>query len=278
MKSKFDGKVVLVTGGSSGIGLETAKLLSQEGAHVWLMARNKERLQSALSQVESMRSGSDQRCGIVSADVTKISEVEKAVAGVAKACGAPDILINSAGDVYPDLFQDADLETVRRIMEVDYFGTVYVIKACLPSMITRRSGHIVNVSSVYGFLGGYGYSAYCASKFAVRGFSDALRAELKPLGIGVSIVFPQNTATPQLEREIGLRSPVMKALDTTKVIAAEEVAKAIVRGIARRQYVILCGAEAKLLFWLTGIAGTGIYRIMDWTVASAQKKAERMRM
>ena len=159
-------------------------------------------------------------------------------------------------------------------MEVDYFGTVNVIKACLPSMLQRRSGHIVNISSVYGFLGGYGYSAYCASKFAVRGFSDSLRAELKALGINVSVVFPQNTATPQLEREVGLRSPAMNALDTTKVISAEDVAKAIVRGIERRQYVILCGAEAKFLFWLIHIAGTMIYRIMDWTVASAQKKVK----
>jgi len=276
--NEFDGKVVLVTGGSSGIGLALAKLLSLKGAHVWLVARNQERLQLALSQVESFRQNSGQRCGIVSADVTDFGEAEKAVAEVTKACSAPDILINSAGDVYPALFQDIDLKMVRSTMELDYFGTVYVTKACLPLMIARRSGHIVNISSVYGYLGGYGYSAYCAAKFAVRGFSDSLRAELKPLGIRVSVVFPQNTATPQLEREIRLRSPVMNALDTTKVITADTVAKTIVKGIIRNQYIILCGTEAKVLFWLSNILGPGIYWIMDSTVAGAQKKLERMRV
>jgi 3-dehydrosphinganine reductase len=152
------------------------------------------------------RTSSNQRCGIISADITEIAEVEAAVAEVTRACGAPDILINSAGDVYPGLFQDMELSVLRQLMELDYFGTVYITRACLPSMISRRSGHIVNISSVYGFIGGYGYSGYCAAKFAVRGFSDSLRAELKPLGIGVSLVFPQNTETPQLKHENELKS------------------------------------------------------------------------
>ena len=143
-------------------------------------------------------------------------------------------------------------------------------------MVARRSGHIVNISSVYGFIGGYGYSAYCASKFAVRGFSDALRAELKPLGIGVSIVFPQNTDTPQLARENKLKSPLLKAMDNTRVMTAEDVAKVIVRGISRRQYVIIPGTEGKFLFWMTGVLGTGTYRVMDRLVMGAQKKAEKV--
>ena len=273
MKNEFHDKVVLITGGSSGIGLATAKLLSQKGAHIWLLARNREKLQSALSEVEKLRTYPDQRFGIVPADVTDASAVTNAVHEVEKACGAPDILINSAGDVYPDLFKDADINMVRLQMEINYFGTVNAIKSCLPSMITRRSGYIVIISSVYGFIGGYGYSAYCASKFAVRGFSDALRAELKPLGIGVSIVMPQNTVTPQLQRENKLKSPVMKALDTTKTMTAESVANAIIRGISQRKYVIIPGFEGKFLFWLNGIMGTGIHSIMDLMVSAARNKA-----
>jgi len=276
MEVDFDRKVVLVTGGSCGIGLATAKLLSMKGANVWLVARRSNDLQSALSQVEDSRRSTEQQCGAVQADVTDIDEITGAVAEVTEKCGAPDILINSAGDVYPVVFRDMPLDVMHRLMAVNYFGTVHTIHACLPSMLARGSGYIVNISSVYGFIGGYGYSAYCASKFAVRGFSDALRSELKPLGIGVSVVFPQNTDTPQLAREINLQSKLMKAMDNTKVMTSEEVAKIIVRGINRRQYVIIPGAEGKLLFWLTGILGTGTYRIMDRMVAGAQKKAEKV--
>ncbi|MEW6142317.1 MAG: SDR family oxidoreductase [Chloroflexota bacterium] len=271
---EFCGKAALITGGSSGIGLETARLFSRRGAHVCLLARDRERLESALAQVETARRSPEQYCGTIVADVTDLHQCEAAVTEMIKRCKAPDILINSAGDVEVGFFQTTGAEVFRRIMEINYFGTVNMVSACLPSMLERRSGHIVNVSSVYGFIGGYGYSAYCASKFAVRGFSDSLRAELKPTGINVSIVFPQNTDTPQLQRESQLKPAVVKHLDSTKVMTPAKVAEAIMRGIARRQYLIIPGMEGKLLFWMTSLAGPATYSLLDRLVARAHKKAE----
>ena len=277
MKINFAGKTALVTGGSSGIGLATAKLLSSLGANVWLMARNPERLKSALAQVEVARQNSSQRCGVQVCDVSDITQVDRAAAAINSAAGAPDILVNSAGDVYPCLFQDLDIKVLRSIMETNYFGMAQVTRACLPGMLARRSGHIVNISSVYGFLGGYGYTAYCASKYAIRGFSDSLRAELKPQGVRVSVVFPQDTQTPQLERENQLKTPMLKALNESSVMTAEAVASAIVKGIAKQQYIIIPGGEGKFLFRLTSLLGEGTYWLMDTMVKNAQKKVERAR-
>jgi len=272
---EFQNKIAVVTGGSSGIGLETARLFFRKGAHVYVVARDQGGLKSALTRVEAARQSPSQRCEMIVGDVTDQHQCKTAMTEVIKACGVPDILVNCAGDVEVGLFQTTDITTFHRIMEVNYFGSVNMITACLPSMLERRSGHIVNISSVYGFIGSYGYSAYCASKFAIRGFSDSLRAELKPLGINVSIVFPQNTDTPQFERESRLKPAVVRHLDRTKVMTPMKVANAILEGISRRQYVIIPGVEGKLLFLAINLAGPAIYNIMDLLVARALWKVEK---
>ncbi len=266
----FRDRVALVTGGSSGIGLATARLLAARGARVWLVARDPARLTLALAHVEADSSAPPGSCGMVVADVADAGQVRQAVDVVGEQAGIPDIVVNSAGITYPGHFQDIDLATFHQIMDINYFGTLHMMKALAPAMIARGSGHIVNLCSMAGFLGVYGYTAYGPSKYAVRGLSDAARAELKPRGINLSLVCPPDTDTPMMTFENELKPAVTQALaGNVHVLRAEAVAAAIVRGIERNHYLVIPGFESKFLFWLSGIAGAAQYPIMDLIIARA---------
>jgi 3-dehydrosphinganine reductase len=269
----FKGKIALVTGGSSGIGLATACLLAQKGAHVWLLARQREKLADALTKVRSAAQESTQSFGIVEADVSDEKQINHAIEEVIHLIGLPDLVLNAAGVAHPGYFQDTDMKIFHWMMDVNFFGTVVVTKALLPGMIKRGSGYIVNISSMAGFLGVFGYTAYGASKYAVRGFSDTLRAEMKPHGIGVSLVFPPDTDTPQLAYEKQFKPAETKELTASGgVMSADSVAKSILTGIERGKYVILPGMESKLIYRLSSLLGGAVYPVMDWLIAQAQRK------
>jgi 3-dehydrosphinganine reductase len=269
----WQGRIVLITGGSSGIGLEAARILADQGAHVWVIARREDQLHSAL---EAIACRTDQGCGMVSADVSDWEQVVAAIAQVEQQVGFPDVVINSAGVVHPGYFQDLDMEVFRWMMDINYYGTVHVCKAVMPGMIARGSGHIVNISSMGGLVGAFGYTAYGASKFAVTGFTDALRSELKPLGIKVSIVFPPDTDTPQLAYENQFKPPETKAISGNAGIkSAEEVAQQIIRQVERGRYTIMPGFESKFWYWLSRFLGDYKHDVMDWMVARAQRQNKR---
>jgi 3-dehydrosphinganine reductase len=266
----WSGKNALVTGGSSGIGLATAGLLVKQGANVWLLADHQEKLGDALSRLDC---SPEQYCGLIRADVSNFEEVQSAIEQVIEQTGIPDLVVNSAGVTYPGYFHEIDLDIFREMMEVNYFGTVYVTKIVLPGMLTRGSGHIINIASMAGIVGVFGYTAYGASKYAVRGFTDALRSEIKPLGIRLSIVFPVDTDTPQLHYENQFKPYETKVIaSSVRVMSPESVAETILRDAAKGRYVILPGLESKVLYWAIGLAGNGVYPIIDWLIKRAQKK------
>lgn len=271
-ESIWRGKTILVTGGSSGIGLEIARLLVRRGGKVWLLARRLDLLQEA-SRILASEGGLE--CGILPADVSDPTQVVGAIERLQQQDGPAFALFNSAGLVHPGYVQDLDLEVFYNMMDVNYHGTVNVVKSVLPSMLERKAGIIVNLASIAGFLGFFGYTAYGASKFAVRGFTDVLRLELKPLGIQVSIAFPPDTDTPQLVYDNQLRPPEPKEMEKiwgiTQPMHPRTVAEIILKGVERGRYIILPGKDAALLFWLTNILGAGTYRVLDIVLNRARK-------
>jgi 3-dehydrosphinganine reductase len=247
----FRDQHVIITGGSSGIGRAIAHLFTQRGAHVSIIARRQKALDETLSGLEDLRPDSGQRLRCVSADVSDWDQVQKAFAELTAGGNAPDVLINAAGFVHPGYFEQLPVDIFCQTMEVNYYGTLYPIKAVVPLMMERHRGHIVNFSSIAGFVGTFGYTAYGASKFAVRGLSDALRIEMKPYGISVSVVFPPNTDTPQLHYENQFKPEEAHRIEgVVRLLKAHQVAETVIRGIERRRAYILPGLDTKVIFWI----------------------------
>lgn len=277
MKS-FDGKSAVITGGSSGIGLAIAEHLARLGTHICLLARDRERLKTASERVLEARRSPNQQVITVAADVADYDQLSQALIPALSSFGTPDLLVNSAGITYPGLFEQLDLDIHRQNMEINYFGTLHTIRLILPGMIRRKSGHIVNISSLVGIHGLYGYSAYSPSKFAVRGLSDSLRYELKPHGIHVSVAFPSDTQTPQLEFEKNLKPPVLRALvdSNTKPFPADVVARKIIDGVRKEKYLIFPSSDSFFLFIIYSLfPGHSLYWLVDRLMDQAYRKAAK---
>ena len=267
MKYNFLNKNIIVTGGSSGIGLALVQELLHLGANIWIIARNEQKIIDVLNQMGDEKT----RVNYFLSDVQDFTEIKQIAVNLKENKISIDGLINSAGITYPAEFDSLGIEKFRWLMDVNYFGTVHWVMSILPIMSSES--FIVNISSMAGIIGVYGYSAYSASKYAVRGFSDVLRSELKPRDIHVSIVFPPDTDTPQLEYENVFKPEITKKLaGSAKVMSAQKVAKEIIAGIEKRKYIIIPGFESKLIYHLSNILGPLVYPIMDLMVSQALKE------
>ncbi len=263
----------LITGGSSGIGLALAKKLVQSGTDICILARDAAKLENAKSELSKLKSVQSQQIYTLQADVTDYAQLEKVLTDFVSVRGWPDLVINSAGVTYPGYFQELDVDIFHWLMEINYYGTVHVLKILTPGMIEQGSGTILNISSQAGFVGVFGYSGYSASKYAVRGFSDVIRSELKPLGIQVSVAFPPDTETPQLAFEEPLKPYETRFIaGTTKVQTADAVADVILKAMGKGKYIIIPGFDGKLVYRAVNLIGNLVYPLMDTMVRTAQKK------
>jgi len=198
------GKHVVVTGGSQGLGMSVAARYAKAGANVTLLARTKSKLEAAQAKIQADLKGNAGAGNVhwVSCDVGNEAKVKAAMAESVTVHGKEvDILVCSAGSARPGYFSEMDMDTHRYQMDINYFGTLNAIHAVTPGMIEKQEGHIVLISSAVCFAPMIGYSAYCPSKYALRGLADCLRNELKRDGIRITIFFPSTLDTPGLENE-----------------------------------------------------------------------------
>jgi short-subunit dehydrogenase len=192
---RLDGKVAIVTGASSGLGVDFARGLAEAGADVVIAARRADRLEETRATVE----GLGRRCVAVSADVTSVEDCSRVVQTAQDELGRVDVLVNNAGVIQVGPLEVMTLEDFEQAMDVHFWGPLYATLAVLPQMRGRGEGRIVNVSSIGGKVSVPHLVPYSASKFALAGLSDGLRAELAKDGVVVTSVFPglMRTGSPR---------------------------------------------------------------------------------
>jgi len=246
---------VVITGGSSGIGLATAIMLRQKGCSVTIIARNEKKLNDAKEEIDSKTPPEKKTKGslnIVSADVGNAEQIKTAIQASCEKCGnRVDILITSAGSSRPGYVEDVDLNMYEQMVRINYLGCLYASLAVIPFMKKAGSGRIIFVSSLAGLTSMIGMAGYAASKFAVRGFAESVQMELKPYNIFVSVVNPPDVDTPMLTEEMQWKPQETKLLsEDGGLFKAEDIASDILAAIKTWRFMVNTGLDG----WLLGLA------------------------
>ncbi|MBP7603296.1 MAG: SDR family oxidoreductase [Spirochaetes bacterium] len=269
-------RTVYITGGSSGIGLATAGLLAERGANIVIFARDEKKMKRAVKEIEKRRPDRSRTVGMMTMDVSNPRDVARAIDRAVKSFGAPDVLIASAGIGAADVFENIPARTFDALMKTNVYGVRETVAAALPHM-KGRGGHMVLVSSEAGLIGMYGYTAYAASKYAVVGLAECLRAEFRRHKITVSVVCPPEVKTPFLEWETATIPPETRMVKSfAGLLTPEVVARATVRGIRRGKFLIIPGVMARLLYFFHRLTNGWATRVpSDAIAAFARWRADR---
>ncbi len=241
-------KVVLITGGSSGIGKACAERFGREGGRICITGRNAENLKTAAKELTEK----GVEVIFVQGDVANENDCVRMINETLNKYGRIDVLINNAGISMRAFFKTVDLSVIRQLMEVNFFGTVYCTKYALRQLL-KYNGSVVGISSVAGYQGLPGRSGYSASKFAMEGFLGALRLENHNSGLHVMIVNPGYT-------ESNIRKTALIAngssqgespRDEGKMMSSEEVANQIFNGVKNKKKRVVLTAQGKLSYYLS---------------------------
>ena len=251
--------------------MATARLLFEHGAKITIFARDKHKLARAAKEISAQRASAEQTVAWMQLDVADRSAVEAVLNTSIMRHGIPDILVNCAGRAYPHYFEDISFDQFDETMQINFYGMWHTTKKLVPLM-KKRGGYIVNVSSIAGLMGVFGLTDYSASKFAIVGFSEALRSELKPFGIMVSVLCPPDTNTPALDVENKTKPTETRAIsENAGLMQPEDVAKALVKGMRKEQPVIIPGFEGKITCLAKRWAPCLVEWMMDRTIRRVQK-------
>ncbi|MEN8182156.1 MAG: SDR family oxidoreductase [Myxococcota bacterium] len=254
------GKTVVITGAAGGIGAALARRFAREGSRLALLDRDPSGVEGLAQELESTGASA---LPLV-CDVTSLSACEAAMKSVTSAAGGIDILVNNAGITHLGRFQDVQVDVLRRVMEVNFFGSVNCTKTALPSLLERR-GRIIVLSSVAGFAPLASRTGYAASKHALHGFFDSLRAEHRRDGLQVMIVCPWFVDTSIGDHALGPDgAPALPQARTgVRALASpEQVANAIVQAAQRDRRLLLVPGPARLAYLVSRLAPTLYERLM----------------
>lgn len=265
MNIELKGKVVLITGASSGFGMDAARLFAYEGCSVVLAARRIDRLQELAASIQAQGG----EAFAVPVDVADRREIEIMVETVTDLYGQIDILFNNAGfgrlAWHENMSAERDIETQ---IAVNLLGVIQVSHAVLPGMLKRRSGHIINMSSVAGWIAPPTYTVYSASKYGVRGYTDALRREVQPFGVHVSGIYP-GPARTEFGEHTGDHPMRKSALRRYfRSMTSEEVAERVVELAKRPRRAVIMPWYYKIAIW----ADWYMPWLVDWITMSVLTK------
>ncbi len=261
----FQDSVAIVTGASGGIGRATVMALAGKGAYVGLVSRSGNRLESLAQEIKK-RYGREAL--VLPTDVCSKAQIDRTVGQVIKRFGRIDYLINGAGIITYKPFLSLTEEEESRMMAVNYFGTVATTRSVLPTMIRQGQGHIVNIASTAGRRGFPMETGYCASKFAVVGFSEALRLELDQTGVRISVLSPGIVDTALAESFLG--QPRIR--DHVKPLTSDEIARRVLGMVLRNRPEEILPAATRWLIRVNSFTP----RLADWIIRRRLKRIHRL--
>jgi 3-dehydrosphinganine reductase len=264
-KKSPKGRVVVISGGSSGIGYAVADVLLDRGAIVCLIARDENMLKNAAQALRRKHPGAS--VFYYSCDVSNYEHLQATVQMIANDATRIDWIINNAGIAETGRIESQPISKMRAAMDTNYWGYVYLTLAAMPYLMNSSGAAIAFVSSVAGYVGLFGYSHYAPSKFAVTGLAECLRMEFQDYGIQVTVVYPPDTNTPMHERERLQTLPECAALSANaKVVSADYVAVQLANGIQNGRYEVFCNGQSKAIRILRVLAPQLFFALVDGMV------------